>query len=124
MSDGRRNARINARRRSDPTFREAEKRAIRQHCFMKRYGITLLEYEEMLEMQGGVCAVCGEAETVTTKLGGARLLSVDHCHETGRIRGLLCLRCNAVLGMLEKIERLNPALRARLDSYLGRASGS
>ena len=52
------------------------------------YGITKQEYQEMYERQGGVCACCEKK---------ARL-SVDHCHKTGKVRGLLCTNCNLALG--------------------------
>ena len=58
---------------------------------LRKYGITLEEYNGLLEKQKGKCAIC---KTITSK----RRLDVDHCHETGKIRGLLCLNCNAALG--------------------------
>jgi len=57
-----------------------------------RYGLTLHEYDDMLEAQGGVCAICGEECPQNERL------SVDHDHETGRVRGLLCVNCNHMLG--------------------------
>ncbi len=56
------------------------------------YGITLIEYDQMFEDQNGVCAVCGNMND-----SGQRL-SIDHDHKTGKIRGLLCHRCNVALG--------------------------
>lgn len=67
----------------------------------KTYGLSLVEYNEILASQGGVCAICG------TQSSGKRL-SVDHCHETGQVRGILCQRCNLSLGHLETY--LGPAL--------------
>lgn len=61
---------------------------------MREYGITLAEYEAMLESQNGVCARC-------RKPPGALRLAVDHDHETGRVRKLLCGPCNTWLGRLE-----------------------
>jgi len=58
-----------------------------------RYGITLADYDEMLENQGGGCAICGK-----TPAEEGRHLSVDHDHETGEVRGLLCVDCNRGLG--------------------------
>ena len=58
----------------------------------KRFGITVDQYAEMLDKQQGSCAIC-RTECVTGKR-----LAVDHCHETGRIRGLLCFNCNIGLG--------------------------
>ncbi len=57
------------------------------------YKITLGEYNEILAAQGGVCAICGGTDE--SKLGH---LSVDHCHDTKKIRGLLCGKCNVALG--------------------------
>jgi Recombination endonuclease VII len=51
-------------------------------------------YPELFEAQGGVCAICG-------KPPGERALHVDHDHETGQVRGLLCYSCNTKLGWLE-----------------------
>lgn len=58
---------------------------------MKRYGITVDDYGRMLDEQRGVCAICRTPP-------GDRYLHVDHCHATGRVRGLLCFRCNSSLG--------------------------
>jgi hypothetical protein len=57
----------------------------------KSFGLTAHEYYEMLMRQDGECAICGDHER------GQRL-AVDHCHETGEVRGLLCRPCNAALG--------------------------
>lgn len=58
----------------------------------REYGITHDEYVALLEEQGGVCAICGDGGE------GSRSLSVDHDHVTGAVRGLLCNRCNPMLG--------------------------
>ncbi|VVB50867.1 Recombination endonuclease VII [uncultured archaeon] len=63
---------------------------------MDNYKLTVEQYEAILEHQGGVCYGCGEAEPVK-----GRRLSVDHDHETGLVRGLLCSRCNPILGKIE-----------------------
>lgn len=69
----------------------------------RTYGLAPGEYEAMLERQGGVCAICGK-RPVTIRL------AVDHDHVTGRVRGLLCKRCNRALGLwegdVERMERL------------------
>lgn len=59
-----------------------------------RYGFTLVEYNAMFVAQGGVCAICGAERT------DGKRLNIDHDHSTGRIRGLLCDRCNMVLGSI------------------------
>lgn len=61
---------------------------------LKKYGLTLEQYDALLEAQGGVCAVC--LEDRRDRMG--RRLHVDHDHETGRVRGLLCMRCNNAIG--------------------------
>ena len=62
-----------------------------------RYGIEIAEYDAMLEAQGGLCAICRLPPDGTSR--GGRLF-VDHCHETGKIRGLLCNKCNLAVGYL------------------------
>lgn len=64
------------------------------------YGITLEQYDQLFEAQDGLCAVCGEPETMTNR-GIVRRLSVDHDHQTGRVRGLLCANCNTAVGFIE-----------------------
>jgi hypothetical protein len=68
----------------------------RQSYLRRKYGITIAEYDRMFEEQGGVCAICGEPRPEE------RTLHVDHDHETGVIRGLLCFRCNNALGDLRE----------------------
>lgn len=67
----------------------------------RSYGISLAEYDEMLEVQDGVCAICHRPEKTEYKNGTRKRLSVDHDHETEKIRGLLCTACNAGIGMFE-----------------------
>lgn len=59
---------------------------------LHRYGLTLEQYKDMLDSQKGVCAIC-KMSCRTRKN-----LSVDHCHNTGIVRGLLCNDCNNILG--------------------------
>lgn len=61
------------------------------------YGITLAEYDQMIETQNGVCAICGDINP------GGRRLCVDHNHKTGEVRGLLCIKCNGWLGKFENM---------------------
>lgn len=71
------------------------------------HGLTVLEYNKMYQGQGGTCAIFFESFDK---------LCVDHCHETGRIRGLLCGACNKALGfMMDNIARLTNAI-----TYLGK----
>lgn len=65
----------------------------------KPYGLTLQDYENLYVAQGGLCAICSRPET--KKLAGKLLrLCVDHNHTTGKVRGLLCSRCNVAIGLL------------------------
>lgn len=59
--------------------------------YLKKYGLTLEEYKQMLTNQNGLCAMCFSRQT--------RALSVDHNHESGKVRALLCGSCNALLGL-------------------------
>lgn len=74
----------------------------------RKYGLELGEYDRMLAAQGDVCAIC------KGHCGRERRLSVDHCHSTGRVRGLLCQNCNAAIGMLKE----DVALFFRAVEYL------
>ena len=80
-----------------------------------RYGVTLEQYDQIFENQNGVCAICGEPETAVFKRGcGTVRLSVDHDHETGKVRSLLCNRCNLLLGRVEG----NQELIVKMQEYL------
>jgi len=63
---------------------------------LRKYGITPEQYDAMLASQNGVCAICLLPEA-RTRNGKPTKLCVDHCHQTGRVRGLLCTRCNSCL---------------------------
>ncbi|MCJ7828710.1 MAG: endonuclease VII domain-containing protein [Dehalococcoidia bacterium] len=66
----------------------------------RKFNITIEQYEQMFESQNGCCAICGKLEVIENKYGIIRL-AVDHDHKTDKIRGLLCVRCNVKLGILE-----------------------
>lgn len=84
------------------------------------YGITNESYEEMLAEQGGGCAICGARRFNRI----SDRLAVDHNHNTGHPRGLLCGRCNLVLGMVrDSAEVLKNAIRY-LEINLSRAESS
>ena len=86
------------------TAEQAEKNRDRQ--YRERYGITLSEYNEMFAEQDGKCACCGEHQ-----LEDKRRLAVDHCHDSGDVRGLLCFDCNIGIGKLgDNIEGIERAL--------------
>jgi hypothetical protein len=86
-------------------------RAAKYAAHLKRkFGITLADYDRLLDGQGGVCAICGESRPEE------RTLHVDHDHVSGAIRGLLCFRCNNSLGDL----REDVELFRRATDYLDR----
>ena len=76
--------------RRKQAFQQRNTRLLQYHL-SKQYGLTLAAYEQLVERQGGVCAICGE-RPVKQRLG------VDHNHVTGKIRGALCHNCNLGLG--------------------------
>lgn len=75
------------------------KEVLKREAHLKRtYGINLLDYYTMLQKQNGGCAMCGR------KNSSERRLAIDHCHVTGKVRGLLCIGCNTALGQYEMIK--------------------
>ena len=75
----------------------------RKKCLrlQRKYGITLDEYNQMFTDQNGCCAICGKHNKEKT-----RSLAVDHDHETGEVRELLCTSCNTSLGLLQENEEI------------------
>lgn len=70
----------------------------RSRGYRHRYGITVEDYNRMFAEQGGRCGICGSDKSGRNGYHFA----VDHCHNTGQVRGLLCIRCNASLGWFEQ----------------------
>jgi Autographiviridae endonuclease VII len=85
----------------------------RRHHLKKKFKITLEEYDAMSEKQQGLCAICGQPETTPWR-DTTRRLAVDHCHETGTIRGLLCMNHNQGLGKFQH----DPDLLEKAAKYL------
>ncbi len=95
----------------------------RKSHLKRRFGLTLEQYDDMLRSQGGGCALCKRPARP------GKALHVDHDHETGRVRGLLCFTCNNALGdfedeparlraaiaYLHRHDGLEPLIRQRLD---------
>ncbi len=81
------------RLRTDPHYREREHARGREWQRRKRYDkvyrILVVDYDAMRQRQNGACAICKRS---------GRALCVDHCHACGKVRGLLCGKCNSVLG--------------------------
>lgn len=102
---------ILARKRDWHSKLSPEKRkAISTRNKLRLYGATTEDYHKLVAQQGGACAICG--------VHPFDLLHVDHCHTTGQIRGLLCLTCNAGIGLL----RDNPDLCHAAGVYLATTS--
>lgn len=81
----------------------------RNYDFKRRYGITLEEYEELLLIQNGACRICEERVSNTKRTDR---LMVDHCHDSLRVRGLLCHNCNALIGHAQDdVKRLRRAIK-------------
>jgi hypothetical protein len=86
----------------------------------KSFGITLDQYNVLLEEQNGVCAICGNPETVIdNRTKQHRSLAVDHCHTTKKVRGLLCMGCNQGIGNF----RENPQFLVSATSYVMKHNG-
>ena len=104
------NARRRFRRANDPEWRDKQNERVRhtrgsqKYTQLKhRYGIDREDYGRMIERQNNACALCREEFSNN--------IQVDHCHNTGKIRGLLCRTCNVGLGHFgEDIERLRAAI--------------
>lgn len=76
-----------------------------------KYGITINDYNNMFKEQKGCCKICGEhQDTIKSKL------CVDHCHTTGKIRGLLCQYCNSAIGFLKDDTTLLDKVRNYLNN--------
>lgn len=94
-------------------YREANRDRIRQQARVRqlaKYGLTVEEYEKMLLAQQGKCLICQkEPDSKNTKSG---VLAVDHCHNSEKVRGLLCDLCNKALGLLaDDTNRLSRAIK-------------
>lgn len=83
------------------------------------YNLTLEQYDAMLEKQGGVCGICGKPETMVLR-NNVSMLTVDHDHVTGQIRGLLCHRCNRGIGLF----RDDPEHLRTAAAWLERTAGT
>lgn len=96
-----------------PCQRSRGTRNHRQRKLHRKYGISPFEYEQLVAIQRGVCAVCKNPEAVShSPYGKTSELSVDHDHSTGEVRGLLCTACNHLLGKAYDDPRI---LQAAID---------
>lgn len=93
---------------ANPERRLQQVRGVSHRKRLKKFGITQAEYEVLNTTQGGVCAICGQAPPMhhCRKFAGEDLLSIDHSHTTGKVRGLVCRRCNLALGNVLESETI------------------
>jgi DNA-directed RNA polymerase subunit RPC12/RpoP len=97
--------RAQAKRSAQPGYKQ-----YRRDSAIKAYGLTPEEYRAMIERQGGGCAICGGGPN------GMGDFHVDHCHDTKRVRGILCHRCNTMLGLAKD----DPARLIAAAEYLNK----
>jgi hypothetical protein len=110
-------AKAEANRREDPEYKlrikryktdPKNKRRTKDMALRRLFGISIKDYDKMFDNQKGLCAICLRKEPASH----VRTLAVDHCHITGRIRGLLCTPCNQGIGHLkDNIEILEKAIK-------------
>lgn len=95
--------------------RRSNKERTRRYNIKAKYGITLEQFLEMYDEQDGRCKICSsEIEMYATRDKVHDVANIDHCHETGRIRGLLCNFCNTALGKFKD----SPELLIKAAEYI------
>jgi hypothetical protein len=95
-------AKVKEYQESHPHMRKAQR--------LRKYGITVDEFNTLFEHQGGKCAVCGYSDMTQKKM----FPHVDHDHETGKVRGLLCSNCNMAIGKMKD----SPELLLKAAEYI------
>jgi hypothetical protein len=108
--------RADGRRRWSESATQTQRDRCYDGWLRRTYGISLEDYNAMADSQGWLCAICGDDPKVVyaNKSRNAQRLVLDHCHTTGRIRGLLCGPCNRALAPLER----SPVWVRRAVAYL------
>lgn len=93
-------------RKTDKRYKKTDKYREKYRVrLIESYGITVEEFDAMKEEQGGVCKICGG------EANGRGELHIDHCHDTGKVRGLLCSDCNTGLGLFrDNVELMRNAI--------------
>jgi uncharacterized membrane protein YqiK len=107
---------------TDDTYRETQKQTVKEYWQanprvrknqrLRQYKISIEEYEKMLDAHGHKCAICGYSDKSQPKF----FPMVDHDHESGKVRGILCSNCNMAIGKMKD----NPELLKRAAEYLER----
>jgi hypothetical protein len=81
---------------------------------LRKYGLTQEQYDQLLASQNDRCAACGTGDP------GAKGWCIDHCHRSGRVRALLCSRCNVILGWVDE----DPAVLRALADWIEGQNGT
>lgn len=90
-------------------YSEKHKECKRRDSYKEKYGITISDYNRMFKEQNGVCKICSTPPN--SEKYKLKHLHVDHCHTTGKVRGLLCSHCNKGLGLFkDNVEVLKQAI--------------
>lgn len=97
------------------TYRANNKDKVWATDLHRYYGITIANFNAMLESQSGLCAICHKKPS-----GKRKKLNLDHDHETNKVRGLLCMNCNWILGLVKD----NPDILRSAAAYLDEHSGA
>lgn len=99
-------------RKANPEKAKTPKEVALKHYLRKFYGLTVDQYEAKLKEQNGCCAVCKKHSSEFK-----RRLAVDHNHQTGQIRGLLCVNCNNGLGCLKEDVKIIKDMIVYIEAY-------
>lgn len=100
-----------------PHVLETEYKYLMKKHYKKAYGLSIEEYDAIIKSHNGLCAICKtDKGRFDTRTGKKQKLHIDHCHLTGKIRGLLCNKCNIGIGLFNN----NIELFKKVIEYLSR----
>lgn len=100
--------------KKDRITRSLNRSRFKSYALKKAFGIDIIEYNKLFELQNGLCKICNEPEKAKHQSGHIKQLAVDHDHKTGKIRGLLCWICNTGIGKLKE----DPKLLRKAADYI------
>jgi len=99
----------------DKRYRDSDIKKQKNWAMKRNFGITLDQYEQMFKNQNGLCGICFQPEVrKSIRSDKPKNLAVDHCHESGTVRGLLCQDCNTGVGLFKD----SPLLMIKAAKYL------